>query len=344
MSRRKRAPTILDVAEAAGVSKSTVARVLSNSESVDEKTRERVHRASKRLGYERNRLAQALRSGRTGLLGMVIPDVSNPSWADVARGAQDAASRENASLIVLNSDWNPEQEVRHISALRQACVDGAIINPISDRLDSLTKADFHAVLIGSESERFPGLSSVGSDIPQGVSIGLEYLAHVGFTRPALIIGEPRLARTKFMRAVVDHCVARDIDPATLEMEEGAYTVESGKAAMHRLLERPRDRINCVFAANDLMAIGALLAVREAGLRCPEDISILGFDGIGPSAYSDPGLTTIRKPSQELGALAVKQLLASIDGNRETVHHLMSCTLIERGSVSARRPQLARMRG
>jgi len=332
---RTKQPTIIDIAAVAGVSKSTVARALSNSPAIGEKSRKRVLDAVRALGYERNHLAHSLRAGRTGMIGLVIPDIANPFWAEVARGAQDEAARNGASLLVFSSDWDSARESSHLRALRQARVDGAIVNPVADNIDSLGRFGLPVVLIGSSAERFPELSSVGSDIAQGVALGLDHLASLGHRRPALLVGSPnRLARVRFLRVVHDHCLAHDIDPSTLLVEEGDYTVESGRLAMLRLLERDREAARCVFAANDLMALGALLAVRERGLKCPEDVSILGFDGIPAGAFSDPGLTTIEKPARRIGAEGMKLLAEAIDGELDHRRVLLDCTLKLRGTLAA----------
>src|SRR5690606_10271967 len=121
---RNRRPTIIDVARRAGVSKSTVARVLGGSSNISDDARERVMKAVKATGYERNHLAVGMRSGRSGMLGLVIPDIANPFWAEVARGAQDRAAEEGISILVFSSDWDHDKEARHLRALRQARVDG----------------------------------------------------------------------------------------------------------------------------------------------------------------------------------------------------------------------------
>ncbi|HEY0207712.1 LacI family DNA-binding transcriptional regulator [Acerihabitans sp.] len=332
----KKAPqrrvTIVDVAKRAGVSKSTVARVLAGASNVSEAASERVLRVASDAGYERNHLAVGMRSGRSGLLGMVIPDITNPFWAQVARGAQDRAAREDMSLLVFSSDWDAGKESMHLRAIRQARVDGAIINPVADNFDDLGRFGLPFVFIGSSSERFPDSSSVGSDIAQAVRLGMDLLAANGHPTPALILGpRARLARARFLQTVHDHCVERDIDPAALQMEDAEYTVTGGKLAMSRLLERRGKTPMAVFAANDLMALGAMIAVREAGLRCPQDISILGFDGIPAGEFSWPGLTTIEKPGRQIGENAVECLLEEIAG-RPKGRIYMPCRLIKRDSV------------
>ncbi|KQX42511.1 transcriptional regulator [Devosia sp. Root436] len=331
---RGRRPTIIDVAERAGVSKSTAARALTGSSNITEETRERVVLAAAAVGYERNHLAVGMRSGRSGMLGLVIPDITNPFWAEVARGAQDQAAEAGASLLVFSSDWDVEKEAAHLRALRRARVDGAIINPVADNFDDLDRFGLPFVLIGSSAERFVETSSVGSDITQGVRLGMDHLVSKGHGAPSLIVGpKNRLARVRFLRAVHQHCIERDIDPAILAMEEGEYTVEGGKQAMRRLLARDHVGHVCVFAANDMMAIGAIMAVREAGLRCPEDVSVIGFDGIPSGEFAWPGLTTVAKPGRDMGARAVEGLFSEIEHKPEHRRIYLPCRLIERGSLA-----------
>ena len=332
--RGSRRQTIVDVARRAGVSKSTAARALSNASEISQATRERVLEAARVLGYERNYLAVGMRSGRSGMLGLVIPDIANPFWAEVARGAQDRAVDAGASLLVFSSDWDHAREARHLQALRQARVEGAIINPVADSFDDLDRFGLPFVLIGSSAERFPDTSSVGSDITQAVRLGLDHLISKGHRRPWLMLGPRwRIARARFLRAVHDHCVERDVDPATLPIENGDYTVEGGHAAMMRILEADSGGHVTVFAANDLMALGAMMAAREAGRECPVDVSILGFDGIPGGAFAWPGLTTIEKPARALGRRAAECLLDEIDGSADHGRIYLPSRLIERGSLA-----------
>lgn len=332
--RGSRRQTIVDVAHRAGVSKSTAARALSNAPEISDATRARVLEAARQLGYERNHLAVGMRSGRSGMLGLVIPDIANPFWAEVARGAQDRAADAGASLLVFSSDWDHAREARHLQALRQARVEGVIINPVADSFDELDRFGLPFVLIGSSAERFPDTSSVGSDITQAVRLGMDHLLSKGHRRPWLMLGPRwRIARARFLRAVNDHCLERDVDPASLPIEDGEYTVEGGHAAMRRILERDRSGHICIFAANDLMALGAMMAAREAGRSCPDEISVLGFDGIPGGAFAWPGLTTIEKPARALGRRAVESLVDEIAGRADHSRIYLPCRLIERGSLA-----------
>ena len=329
-----RRPTIIDVAERAGVSKSTAARALSDSADVNDATREKVRKAAEAVGYERNHLAVGMRSGRSGLFGLVIPDIANPFWAEVARGAQDYVAEQGASLLVFSSDWVQGRELSHLRALRQARVEGAIINPVSDNIDDFSRSGVPFVLIGSSAERFPDTPSIGSDIQQAVRLGMDHLVERGHFAPALILGpRSRLARARFLRSVHEHCLERDVDPAVLLVEDGDYTFEGGRAAMQKLMARQQVGHLTVFCANDLMALGALLAAREAGRDCPRDVSILGFDGVPGGAFSWPGLTTIEKPAREMGRRAAQALFDEIAGRVMSGRTYLPCRLIERGSLA-----------
>lgn len=328
-----RRPTIIDVARLAGVSKSTAARALTDSADVNDITRDKVRKAAAAAGYERNHLAVGMRSGRSGLFGLVIPDIANPFWAEVARGAQDLVAENGASLLVFSSDWDSGREASHLRALRQARVEGAIVNPVSDSFDDFGRFGVPFVLIGSSAERFPDIPSIGSDIRQAVRLGLDHLCERGHYAPALMLGpKSRLARARFLRSVHEHCLERDVDPATLPVENADYTVEGGFAAMQRLLERYRDHVT-VFCANDLMALGAMMAAREAGRDCPRDVSILGFDGVPAGAFSWPGLTTIEKPAREMGRRAAQALFDEIAGRALDGRTYLPCRLVERGSLA-----------
>lgn len=334
-----RRPTIIDVAKLAGVSKSTAARALSDSPDVNDVTRDKVRKAAIASGYERNHLAVGMRSGRSGLFGLVIPDITNPFWAEVARGAQDIVGENDASLLVFSSDWDHDREATHLRALRQARVEGAIVNPVSDNAEDFGRFGVPFSLIGSSAERFPDTPSIGSDIRQAVRLGLDHLVARGHAAPALILGpKSRLARARFLRSVHEHCIERDIDPAVLQVEDGDYTFEGGHAAMQRLLARQAGGHLTVFCANDLMALGAMLAVREAGRECPRDVSILGFDGVPAGAFSWPGLTTIEKPARELGRRAAQALFDEIAGRPQDGRTYLPCRLIERGSLADLRAQ------
>lgn len=328
-------PTIIDVAKRAGVSKSTVARVMSGAEHVSPKVIDLVETVAKEIGYQKNNLAVSMRSGRSGLIGIVVPDISNPFWAEVARGAQDAAVSVNSSLLIFSSDWRPDRERKHLQALINARVDGFVLNKISDSADGggLEQLWAPSLLLGTTADLYPDKSSVGSDISQGVIVALDHLTRRGHKLPKLILGsERRLARAKFVTAVNEYFIQRDLDPTSIKTEDGAYTVDGGRAAMSRILDRHRGGHLTIFAANDLMALGAILEARSAGLACPRDVSVMGFDGIPAGEFCDPPLTTVAKPTREIGVQAIQALQRLIEGEISVTKRRLPCALVERGSV------------
>lgn len=238
-----------------------------------------------------------------------------------------------ASLLVFSSDWDGAREAKHLRTLKELRVDGAIVNPVADGVIDLQRFGLNFVLVGSSAGKFPSVFSVGSDIHQGMTLALDFMVEKGHAKSCLILGsDRRLARARFLRAVHDHCVARDIDPALLEAENADYTVEGGFDAMKRLLARERVGHVSVVCANDLMALGALLAAREAGLDCPRDVSIMGFDGIPAGAFAHPGLTTVEKPARDIGRHAANHLLDAHPVTAAGDATYLPCRLIQRDSV------------
>lgn len=329
-------PTIIDVAVEAGVSKSTAARAMSGAKNVSPKMRDAVTRAARDIGYQRNNIAVSMRSGRSGLLGIVVPDISNPFWAEVVRGAQDVAGSLDSSLLIFSSDWDLSKEKRHVDALLQARVDGFLLNSVANSQEGgfLEQPTVPFVLLGTSADLFPDVSSVGSNIGNAVEIGLNYLKRMGHGVPALIVSsERKLARAKFVSAVQEYLIAQDFDPARLRIEECTPTADGGRSAMDRLLDDRTPEHLTVFAANDLMALGAIMCARERGVDCPSQVSVLGIDGIPAGEFCAPPLTTVAKPARSIGAEALSLLGRSVAGGSEAISRLrLDCELVERGSV------------
>jgi LacI family transcriptional regulator len=343
MTKRPQNMTILDVARLSGLSKSTVSRVLSGAPNISENAKKKVAEIVAETGYQRNEIARSLRSGRTGVVALVIPDIANPFWADVARGAQDAAVNEGTSILIFSSDWDPVREKQHLQALVKSRVDGAIINPVRDGLEDIGQFNLPIVLIGSSASRFPDMASVSSDIEQGVALGLDRLASSGLGLPVFLVGDnERSASERFLQAVRRWAAKRNVDCSGLIAENGEYNVDGGRAALERILAThavPRS----VFAANDLMALGAMQALRNKGLNCPDDVAVLGFDGIAAGEVTTPALTTVAKPSRQIGDEAFRLLMQRIDGGQGS-RMTLPCKLYERGTLPARvnEPQPALM--
>jgi len=329
-----RTPTIVDVARIAGVSKSTVARVIAGSASVSGESRERVLRAIEETGYEQNRFARGLRTGKSFVIGMLIPDISNPYWADVARGAQDEAEPHGYTVLISNSDWDPARERRHIQAMRRNQVDGIIINAINESSAIFRGFPVASVFLGSGSHGIRSINSVRNNVEDGVRQALEYLVDNGHRSIGIILGRPgRKGFKRFQGAVDAFRESEKGRGARLTIETGDYSEASGRAACRRFLMMGEDRPTALFVANDIMALSAMQELREAGLSCPHDMSIIGMDGIPAGAFSHPGLTTIVKPRYEMGRRAASILISALAGNTEKVHCVLDCRLLVRGSVA-----------
>ncbi len=310
MASAKR-PTIKDVARLAGVSKTTVARVVSGEQDrVRAETRERVLRAVEMLAYERNAVASSLRTDQTFIVALSIPDIMNPFWPEVARGVQDTFEARGYTVALLNSDWDARREAIHLQTVRRNRFDGLVLNPIRIANAELRALKTPTVLLGSGGD-FPDFDSVGSDSAGAVSTALEHLIALGHRRIGLIAGisQRRVSDTRYegyLELHRRHALPLD---ATL-IVRCPYSQDEGAAAMRRLLalERPP---TAVLAGNDLLAIGALRAAQQAGQRVPADLSIIGIDDIAASSATSPPLTTVAKPKYEIGAQAASLLLDRI---------------------------------
>jgi LacI family transcriptional regulator len=327
-------PTLRDVAKLAGVSKATAARVVNGDvDLVREPTRERVMSAVDRLGYERHAIAGSLRSMRTYMMAVSIPDITNPFWPEVARGVQDTVESTGYTVVLMNNDWDAIRERKHLKQMRQKQFDGLIINPTGTLNADLLELHIPVVLLAS-GESYPDFDTVSSDSVQAVQLAMEHLISLGHTRIGLIAGPSRRRKSythhdTYIKLCQEHHL--DSDPALIV--ETTFSQEGGYAAMRELLDLSQ-RPSAIFAVNDIIALGALRAAQTAGVSVPDDMSIIGMDDIFAAATSYPPLTTIAKPKYDIGATAAQFLLERISGAEiETTRHpLLPCTLVYRQST------------
>ena len=328
-------PTIIDVAHAAGVSKSTVSRVLVGQGSlVRDETRQRVLGAIDRLGYERNAVAGSLRTNRTFTVILVIPDIVNPFWPEIARGVQDTLEGEGYAVVLANSDREARREREFLARARRNRFDGIIIHPGSVSSEELVAGGIPAVVMGLRAE-YSSLDMVGSDSAAGTIRALEYLRTLGHQRIGLISGLSR-GSSSFSR--LDSYVAF-LERHDMRMEPDlivkcANEQEAGRRSMHQLLSLPRPP-TAVFGANDILGIGALQAADDAGVRVPQDVSVVGMDDIYAASVTSPPLTTVAKQKYELGSQAATCLLERIRGEAPETprRYVYPCRLIVRGSTA-----------
>jgi LacI family transcriptional regulator len=327
--------TIRDVAQHANVSVATVSHVINRTRYVDPETEKRVRVAIKTLGYRPNLLARSLRRRETRTIGLIVPDNSNPYFAEVAREIENSGFAEGYSVILCNTDWSEAKQASYVDVLLAKQVDGLILMASSERLDPLAQildARVPVVIVGRDSSDLPA-HQVLVDNEQGGYLAGQYLARLGHTRVGCVAGPgdetPSWGRiVGFRRALEEHGVP--LAPEALV--PGDFRPAGGEAAMRALLARDMG-LTAVFAANDLTAFGAINALRRAGLGVPEDVSVVGFDNIGLSAVMMPALTTVAQPVAELGQASVRLLLRQISGESETPARIVLPTaLIERESA------------
>ncbi len=307
-----RRATIRDVARAAGVSPATVSQVLNGARPVARPTRARIIEVIQQLDYRPNAFARGLKTLRSHLVGIVLPDLSNPFYPTLVRGAQDELSASGYHTVIVNTDAGYEAERELVSELVYRQVDGLVLITFT-----LGTTDF-AKLIGEGTPvvvigPFTGVDHVHtSDFSAALEM-TEYLLEAGYASIAHVAGPegagPASPRMAGYRAAMTH---HGFPPDRQVIVRGDFTKAGGAKAMVRLLEAgPPPR--AVFCANDLMALGAMEAAQNSRFAVPADIAVAGFDDIDAASLVRPALTTIGHPAGDLGAKAAAQLLARIAG-------------------------------
>jgi LacI family transcriptional regulator len=316
---RKKRPTQSDVATRAGVSQATVSYVINNSDdAIPEATRQRIRLAMEELGYVPNRAARSLRSDKTFTIATIIPDITNPFYPAFQRGIQDVTRQYDYDLILYNTDEREIEEKRYLRSLEESQVDGAIVvlfHHNFHELQALLDRGLHLVALvsGAQDVGDLPLDTIYIDNSAAAYKAVCYLADQGHTRIGMIAGSvgtpPRLSRIHgYQLALASHHLPLD----EKIIRGGGFTEQGGYESMKQLLNSS-PRPTAVFAANDLMAIGAMNAIREVGLSIPEDISVVGFDDIPAARLISPPLTTITQFKQQLGQRAAEMLFERMNG-------------------------------
>jgi len=331
MSPAARRVSITDVARHAEVGLGTVSNVLNHPEKVAESTRTRVLRSIDELGYVRSESARQLRAGRSRTVGLVVLDMRNPFFTDLARGAQDAAASAGLQVVLCNTDERPDREEGHLASLVELSPLGVLVVPSDtdvDRYELLRRQRVPFVFV----DRAPGAPiacSVGVDDQAGAYSAVAHLLSLGHRDIALVIGPTRLAQVHDRVAGAEAAVADAGLPATTltRVECAALTFESGRDAAQRLLGAPH-RPTAVFCANDLMALGVLQVVTQHGIPVPAALSIVGYDDIEFAGAAAVPLTSVRQPSARMGEVGISLLLEEVadsDEGREHEHHHVEFT-------------------
>jgi LacI family transcriptional regulator len=304
--------TIRDVARTAGVSVGTVSHVLSGSRTVRPATRARVEAAIAALHYRPSTIARALNRRRTQTIGMVVPDVANPFFADLIREVEQAMADLDHAVVFGNSANDPERERRYLESFLSRRVDAAIVAVTAGSdLDLLrhVAAEVPTVLV-DRPVPVPADTVVG-DNRGGLGLAVEHLVSLGHRRVGYLDGDPALGTARERRAGLEEALARHgLEPAAAS--DGAFTLASGHEQALALL-RAAGRPSAVCAGNDLLAMGLLKAAGELGVAVPEDMAVVGYDDIVYAAFTSPPLTTVRQPGRAMGEATARLLEARLRG-------------------------------
>jgi LacI family transcriptional regulator len=312
--------TMADVAREAGVSSMTVSRVINNKGHVSPETRARVREAIERLGYRPSGIARSLATRRTGTLGLVVPDVANPFFADVARGVEQVAYQAGYNVFLCNTEEDPQRERAVLASLEEKRVDGVVLCSSrleDDLLAEAVTAHPAAVLVNRRLDPQPaGVGTVVVDDVTGATLVTRHLLKAGHRAIGFLTGPPisRSGRRR-VRGFRDTLAAWELTPDPDLMPACAPTVAGGRAEALALL-RAHPELTALLGYNDLVAVGVLQACAELGRDVPDGIAVAGFDDIPLAALVSPPLTTCHIPRDDLGARAMRRLLAQIAGEAE----------------------------
>ena len=327
--------TIRDVARIAEVSTATVSRVINSPEKVNVKTRDRVLRAMEVCRYKYNALARGFATKKSHTLGLIVPAITNPIFAQSTRGVQDFANDNGYQVILGNSYYQYEKEAKLINVLRERQVEGLLItttNLEGKILKSLLDDGFPFVLLYSTVRKGP-MSSVGVDNFLGGYRATEHLIQLNHRRIAMLAGGFRFSDRSFhrwhgyKRCLKVHHIQYDPDLVL----QTRYSLVRGREGVKSLLSLKKPP-TAIFCSNDFLAIGAIEGARELGIQVPEDLSIVGFDDIEIASFITPALNTIRQPAYEMGKLGAENLLQHIrQKSSGPIHKILETSLVIRES-------------
>ncbi len=329
--------SLRDVAKAAKVSVGTVSNVLNRPEVVAPETLARVQGTIKDLGFVPNGFARHLRSGNSRTLGLIVPDVANPFFTEVARGVEDAASKRDYAVFLCNSDESATKEDRYINILIEQQVRGVLITPTdvkSDRLDAMRERGIAVTLVDREIKGRKQCSVSVDDI-HGGQLGIEYLTGLGHTDIAWVCGPDSIPQVADRGAGV--AKAAKFAGATVEtIRVSLMNTTQGEEAAKKILAL-KAIPTAIFCANDLLALGVMRTLRENKLRIPEQVSVLGYDDIEFAASAAVPLSSISQPAYQMGVTAADLLLNECEEVETHEHQQIRFQpqLVERASTGKR---------
>jgi LacI family transcriptional regulator len=333
LRRPKKSVTINDVAEAAGVSVSTVSRVLNDKDDVAIDTYEKVQGVIEEMGYASSLAARGMRSRRTNVIGLIMPDVASPYCVEVLQGVNKAIVQLDYDLIVYtNGDVRKyptaDQERNYVILLNGGITDGVIVvTPAATNFS--TDAPVVAIDPNNVSPDCPGIIATNRD---GALAAMNYLTGLGHRRIGFITGRLELvSANRRLEGYKDGLVAAGIPLDDSLIQVSDYTIETAVNCTQRLLSLD-DPPTAIFASNDMSAMGVYQAAKETGVHIPEDLSVIGFDNLKESSFLQPALTTVDQFIQDMGTLAVEMIVKLVDGETLDVPlHKIQTQLVVRNS-------------
>jgi LacI family transcriptional regulator len=307
--------TIADVARVAGVHPGTVSRALNRKteDQVNPETASRVRAAAKQLGYIPNTIARGLRTSSSMTIGVIIPDLTNPIFPPIVRGIDSYLAPRGYSAVVVNTDGSDATEKMLFGSLVQRQVDGFIFATGHSGHSTAGEAyerGIRAVMVNRDSRGVPFPAVVGDDA-HGIRQSIDHLVALGHRRIVHLAG-PAAFSTSQVRTDSFVAVCAELGVEGRVVETPAYSVEAGQAAMDGILERSNIPMTAVVAGNDLLALGVYHSLRLHGIRCPEDVSVVGFNDMPFAGDFQPAMTTVRTPHFEMGAEAARLLVGQIE--------------------------------
>ncbi len=315
----------------------TVSRVINNEKYVNDDLRQQILQVISEMGYQPDAIARGLRTKSTNVISLVIPDINNPYFPEVARGVQSVADEYEYVVILCNTDRVVKREQKFVNILNQQRVEGIIINPSGStrgEMDLLNRLNIPVVLISSQ-DILPDFDIVMVDNIQGSMLAIDHLVNLGHRRIGLVGGSREVSSGEqrykgYLQAHTKYGISVENDLIT----EGSFDHNGGYECMKKLLAL-KNHPTAVFAANDIMAIGAVSAIFESGLKIPDDISIIGFDDIAYARMMYPKLTTISQPKFEMGVIATKMLFERVTGQEipKPRRKILSHSLVVRDTTS-----------
>jgi LacI family transcriptional regulator len=333
---KKPKTTLRDVADLVGVHHTTVSRALNpdKKRKISPAVVREIEKAAEKLGYSQNIAALSLRHNKSFTVGLLIPDITNPVFPPMIRGIQDAAEANGYTVIMASTDDNEEKERDAFKMMRGRSIDGIIIATahFDDPIVDVCIKDHIPFVLVNRTVRSGSVNAVITDEAFGVKAALDHLVGLGHKRIAHVAGNEQTSTgSERLKAFKDYIKVHDLDVVFMPKTE-KFTVEEGFAACEKLLKRD-PTFTAILASNDLIAMGCIDALTKAGLRVPEDVSIIGGNDMPFLSRMVPALTTIRIPKYEMGSQAAGLLLAMMDGTEQNpVVIRMQPNLVERNST------------